>query len=117
MEDVQKLLSVHLCSLLAPVSLFLLNLLPGGLLGSPQLVLSLLSLTTILAALLAPPLDFLCPLALPFSPVKPFQHYVNAQLSSPQHGKTKRQRTPDVVSASVCVFVENVSVCVFVWGN
>ena len=85
MKDAQELLSVHLCSLLAPASVFLLHvLLPEGFVGSPLLSLSLLSLLLTLVALLAPFL-FLSALDLQFSPVKPFRHYV--RLNLPDHHK------------------------------
>lgn len=85
MKDAQELLSVHLCSLLAPVSVFLLHvMLPGGFVGSPLVALSLLSLLSTLVALLAPFL-FLSALDLQFSPVKPFRHYV--RLNLPDHHK------------------------------
>lgn len=88
MEDARDLLSVHLCSLLAPVSMFLLHLLtPGGLLSSPLLLLSLLSLANSLLALVAPVIFF--PLELRFSPVKPFRHHVRLQLLGQQDSLTE----------------------------
>lgn len=54
MERPLDLVSVHLCSLLAPAGLFLLHIvLPGGFVGSPLLAFSLLSLLLSAATLLA----------------------------------------------------------------
>ena len=122
MRDAAELLSVHFCSLIASFSLLLYHLLaPGGLLGSPRLAFSLVSLATSLGALLAPFL-FLCPVELRFSPVKPFRHYLaNAGLLTPQqqqqHSRTKRRRVPDAVSptAATALLLRVCVWCVCVW--
>lgn len=96
MKDAQELFSVHLCSLLAPASLWLLHvMLPGGFVGSPLVALCLLSLLLTLVSLLAP-FVFLSALDLQFSPVKPFRHYIRLNLPE-QHQKQQ------VVSVSQCI--------------
>ena len=104
MKDAEELLSVHLCSLLAPAFLFSLNLLiPGGFVGSPQLVFSLLSLLLTLAALLGPFL-FLCQLDLRFSP---FRHYVKTHLSKHQLVSVLKESPGGLIKPSPCNLVSN----------